>query len=164
MIKKINRWYDNLENIMACLTLVAGVAMIFIGVIARYIFKHPLTFIDELSTIVIVWGVIIGYSIALRNDDHIKMDALYCMIKSVYVKSAMVLFSYACGFLYSNFIIWYGWRAVMMQYKLHRVTMMLEFPVWITYLVIPFIGAVMDIRYLMLAVRVFRPLKTGKEE
>lgn len=156
MHKKISKWCDNLENIMACLTLVAGVGMIFIGVIARYIFNRPLTFIDELSTIVIVWGIIIGYSIALRNDGHIKMDALYTIVKSKTVRGGMVMFSYICGFVYSTFIVWYGWRAVMMQYRLNRVTMMLEIPVWLTYLIIPAIGLIMDIRYISLGIRLIK--------
>ena len=163
MYKKLSGWYDNLENIMACVTLVVGVGLIFIGVIARYIFNHPLTFIDELSTIVIVWGIIIGYSIALRNDDHIKMDVLYTVIKSKTARDAMVMFSYLWGFAYSSFIMWYGWRAVMMQHRLNRVTMMLEIPVWITYLIIPAIGLIMDVRYLSLVFHLIKPSE-GKGE
>lgn len=163
MYKKLSKWYDSFENVMACLTLVAGVGLIFIGVIARYIFNRPLTFIDELSTIVIVWGIIIGYSIALRNDDHIKMDVLYAVVKSKTARSGMVLFSYLCGFVYSTFIVWNGWRAVMMQYRLHRVTMMLEIPVWLTYLIIPAIGVIMDVRYLSLGFSLIMPPKRREE-
>lgn len=45
-------------------------------------FNHPLTFVDEIAPIFIVWSTLVGYSIALRKDEHVKMDILYTAIKS----------------------------------------------------------------------------------
>ncbi len=45
---------------------------------------------------------------------------------------------------------------MMMQYEMGRVTQILEFPVWISYLIIPFSGAVLIVRYIGLMIALFR--------
>ena len=74
MWKRFLAVYEKIEDIIAGIGLVCGVGIMFVGVVARYIFHHPLTFVDEIGPIFIVWSTLIGYSIALRKDEHIKMD------------------------------------------------------------------------------------------
>ena len=157
MRKKLVALYERIEDIVAGIGLIFGVSIMFVGVVARYIFHHPLTFVDEIAPIFIVWSTLIGYSIALRKDEHVKMDILYLAVKSPRIRMLMDLFSYVCGLLFSAFMMVYGYRSMMMQRDMHRVTQILEFPIWISYLVIPFIGAVLIIRYIGLIIRLFRP-------
>ena len=56
MRKKRFKSYDKVEDIIAGIGLILGVGIIFIGIIARYIFDHPLTFVDEIAPIFIVWS------------------------------------------------------------------------------------------------------------
>lgn len=76
MIKNLIRVYEKVEDLVACIGLICGVGIMFVGVVARYVFGHPLTFVDEIGPIFIVWSTLAGYSIALRKDEHIKMDIL----------------------------------------------------------------------------------------
>ena len=69
----------------------------------------------------------------------------------------MDLFSYICGIVFAFFMMRYGFLAMMMQRNMNRVTQILEIPVWITYIIIPFIGAVLLIRYIGMIVVFFRP-------
>jgi len=82
MIKNLIRVYEKVEDLVACIGLICGVGIMFVGVVARYVFGHPLTFVDEIGPIFIVWSTLAGYSIALRKDEHIKMDILYSAVKS----------------------------------------------------------------------------------
>ena len=127
MWKRFLAVYEKIEDIIAGIGLVCGVGIMFVGVVARYIFHHPLTFVDEIGPIFIVWSTLIGYSIALRKDEHIKMDILYAAIRNE------------------------TWKREM-----GRVTQILEFPVWISYLIIPFSGAVLIVRYIGLMIALFR--------
>ena len=147
---------QNLEDIIAGIGLVCGVGIMFVGVVARYIFHHPLTFVDEIGPIFIVWSTLIGYSIALRKDEHIKMDILYAAIRNETWKRGIEFFGYLCGAVFSFFMMRYGYLAMMMQYEMGRVTQILEFPVWISYLIIPFSGAVLIVRYIGLMIALFR--------
>ena len=155
MWKKFLARYELVEDVLAGIGLICGVGIMFVGVVARYVFNRPLTFVDEVGPIFIVWSTLIGYSIALRKDEHIKMDILYVAVNEK-AKRAMDLFSYICGVLFSFFMMRYGYLAMMMQYDMNRVTQILEIPVWITYLIIPFIGAVLLIRYIGMIIAFFR--------
>ena len=71
MWKRFLAVYEKIEDIIAGIGLVCGVGIMFVGVVARYIFHHPLTFVDEIGPIFIVWSTLIGYSIALLWGDRI---------------------------------------------------------------------------------------------
>lgn len=157
--------YEKIEDIITCVAMICGVGIMFVGVVSRYVFNHPLTFVDEIGPIFIVWSTLIGYSVAMRNDDHIKMDVLYEAVKSVRVKRMFLLFSYLCGLIFSLFMAVYGYSSMAMQYEMGRVTPILEFPVWISYLIIPYSGIVLVIRYLALIIRFFQPSKqNGRDQ
>ena len=151
-MKKFISAYEKIEDIVAAVGMIFGVGIIFVGVVMRYAFNHPLSFPDEIAPIFIVWSTLVGYSIALRKDEHIKMDILYVSLKSEKIRKTMDLFSYVCGILFSMFMTVYGFKAMQMQLKMNRVTQILEVPVWITYLIIPFIGVVLTARYVYLIV------------
>lgn len=160
MWKRFLAVYEKIEDIIAGIGLVCGVGIMFVGVVARYIFHHPLTFVDEIGPIFIVWSTLIGYSIALRKDEHIKMDILYAAIRNETWKRGIEFFGYLCGAVFSFFMMRYGYLAMMMQYEMGRVTQILEFPVWISYLIIPFSGAVLIVRYIGLMIALFRNKET----
>ena len=84
------------------------------------------------------------------------MDILYSAVKSEKIKKMMDLFSHFCGMLFSAFMMVYGFKAMMMQRAMNRVTQILEFPVWIAYLIIPFVGMILVIRYIDLMVSQFK--------
>ena len=160
MVKKLFSLYEKAEDVVASVGLICGVGIMFAGVVFRYVLKHPMTFVDEIAPIFIVWSTLSGYSIALRKDEHIKMDILYAAIKSDKIRFVMDLFSYVMGALFSAFMTVYGFKAMLMQRAMNRVTQILEVPVWITYLIIPFIGMVLVIRYVGLAFRLFHTKPT----
>ena len=161
-MKKIVIYINWLEDVFICVTFSTGIGLIFIGIVARYLFNRPITFIDELSTIILVWGIIVGYSVVLRNDEHVKMDAFFILIRSEKIKKGIQLIGYIAGILYSSIIFWYGWKAVKMQYKMSKVTNMLEVPTSFIYIVIPFIGIVMIIRHLLLIKSLFITSPSGQ--
>ena len=153
---KIVKAYEKIENIVMCLAMLIGIGIMFIGVIARYFFNHPLTVVDEIGPIFLVWSSIVGYSVALRKDEHIRMDILYDVIKSAKVKKIVLIFSYICGLIFMLFMTQSGYSTMMMQYRMNRVTQIMEFPLWIAYMIIPICGVVMVIRYVYMIIKATR--------
>lgn len=149
MIERWKRRYQFLEDVVAGLAMIVGVGIMFLGVVARYIFNAPMSFVDEIAPIFFVWSTLVGYSIAMRKDEHIKMDALYEVIKAPQARRAIRIFGQVCGLLFCAFAIYYGANSMSMQYKMQRVTPILEFPVWITYTIVPLSGCVMSVRYVI---------------
>ncbi|MEP6875401.1 MAG: TRAP transporter large permease subunit, partial [Burkholderiales bacterium] len=47
--------------------------ILFAGVVSRYIFNAPLTWSDELASILFLWLAMLGAVIALRRDEHMRL-------------------------------------------------------------------------------------------
>ncbi len=61
---------------VAALLVLAEIAVLFSGVVARYVFQHPLVWSDELASILFLWLSMLGAVIALRRGEHMRMTAL----------------------------------------------------------------------------------------
>ncbi len=56
--------------------LTAEIFLLLTGVIARYVFLHPLPWSDELAGTMFLWGSMLGAVLALRGAAHMRMTAL----------------------------------------------------------------------------------------
>jgi tripartite ATP-independent transporter DctM subunit len=63
------------EAIGAALVL-AEVAILFCGVVARYVFDAPLIWSDELATFLFLWLCMLGAVVALRRGGHMRLTTL----------------------------------------------------------------------------------------
>jgi len=66
----------------AAFAVVAEVAILLTGVVSRFVFNHPLTWSDELASIVFLWLAMLGSVIALRRGQHMRMTALVERVSS----------------------------------------------------------------------------------
>lgn len=62
------------ETLAGALVL-AEVALLLSGVIARYVFHAPLVWSDELASILFLWLSMLGAVVALRRGEHMRMTA-----------------------------------------------------------------------------------------
>ena len=60
---------------MAATLVALEIAILFGGVVARYVFNHPLVWSDELASILFLWLAMLGAVIAFRRDEHMRMTA-----------------------------------------------------------------------------------------
>ncbi len=63
-------------EIPAVLAVGAEVAILFCGVVARYVFHAPLIWSDELASIVFLWLAMLGAAIALQRGSHMRLSYL----------------------------------------------------------------------------------------
>ncbi len=63
-------------EIPAAILVVAEIAILFAGVVARYLFQHPLTWSDELASILFLWLAMLGAVVAFRRNEHMRMTAM----------------------------------------------------------------------------------------
>ncbi len=63
-----------LETITALL-VAAEVVILFVGIIARYVFHSPLIWSDELASALFLWLAMLGSVVALRSGSHMRMTA-----------------------------------------------------------------------------------------
>ena len=75
--------FGRLETILAWVTEVPAailvgveILVLLVGVIARYAFNRPLTWSDELASILFLWLAMLGAVIALRRAEHMRLAFL----------------------------------------------------------------------------------------
>jgi tripartite ATP-independent transporter DctM subunit len=64
-----------IESAAAALVL-AEIVILFTGVAARYGFRAPLVWTDELASILFLWLAMLGAVVAFRRSEHMRMTAL----------------------------------------------------------------------------------------
>ncbi|MEB3101014.1 TRAP transporter small permease [Ferviditalea candida] len=136
-----------LEDISAGTFFSAGIALIFYGVLMRYVFNSPKAWVEEVSSYLVIWGALLGISVALRNDHHIQIDMLYDKLPAS-AKRWVDLFANFVGILFSVFYAYYGYLLVAKRYTSGMVSMDVGIPMWIVYLILPISGILFLLRFI----------------
>lgn len=145
--KTFKDYFEIMEDLVSGGLLFLGVTLIFIGVVARYVFNAPLAWVDEISKFIIIWGTLVGAAVALRDNHHIKVDMVFDKLPKG-AQKVVTLFANFVGLLYSSFLGYYGWELVAAKLKTGQTTMDLGIPMWIPYLILPLTGLLLGSRYI----------------
>ena len=86
-------------ELIAAVLVVAEVAILFVGVAARYLFHSPLIWTDELAQAVFLWLGMIGSAVALNRGEHMRMTALTARAGPT-GRLVMEIFSAASGLVF----------------------------------------------------------------
>jgi tripartite ATP-independent transporter DctM subunit len=60
----------------AAILVAVEIAVLFAGVVSRYVFHRPLTWSDELASILFMWLAMLGAVVAFDKSAHMRMTAL----------------------------------------------------------------------------------------
>lgn len=143
VIKKI---YTFFEDFSSSLFFIVGLLLMFYEVIMRYIFNNPTSWINETASIIVVWGILLGLSVALRDNHHIAVDIFYTILPKK-VQKAVDIFANIVGIGFCIFLVYYGVELVLHNFESGQVTMDTRTPYWIYYLVLPISGLMFLIRF-----------------
>lgn len=125
-----------LERLNALLALISAWAFFAIGlmlgfeVAARYFFNAPTIWAEEISRLVMVWGVFVGASTMIRYDEHIRVTMIVDIFGPAGRRATRIL---ALIFLlvFSTWIFWHSIPAVTNSFQSGRSTgSMLDIPSW----------------------------------
>ena len=121
---------------IAMFGITAGVALAFANVVARYAFDYSMTWAAELTVYLFLWGMFFGAAYCFKIDGHISIGLL---VENVSKKSSkvMMLFTRTVTFLYLSVVAFYGYKYLEFVIELEEMSIDLEIPMWIPYLVIP---------------------------
>src|SRR5208282_2198290 len=61
---------------VTALLVALEVMILFAGVVSRYVLHSPLTWSDELASILFLWLAMLGAVIALRRSEHMRLTAV----------------------------------------------------------------------------------------
>lgn len=75
-VAALDRWIGGGVEALAAVLIVAEIAILFAGVVARYFLHTPLVWADELASILFLWLASFGAVVAFRRGEHMRMTAL----------------------------------------------------------------------------------------
>ncbi len=70
---RFDRMLAAITEYPAALLVALETLILFAGVVSRYVFNAPLTWSDELASILFLWLAMLGAVIALRRDEHMRL-------------------------------------------------------------------------------------------
>jgi len=115
-----------------------------ISILTRYVFRHPLTWPDELSTYLFIVMTFLAASASIKMHLELKVDALYDRYPSL--RKGLDFILHSVRLLVSVFFIIYGFLYVQVELTMDTYSPILQIPVYLIYCTLPVFGVFMAIR------------------
>lgn len=137
------KFYRALRTVCFLLML-AMVAVTFTQVLARYVFSNSLSWSDEVGRYIFVWMTFLGAAMAVRNKQHVALDAIVNVLPPVLRKASLIV-SYVSMMIFTSVLIYGGFKFVARGSR--QISSALEIPMHYVYIVLP-VGGVLILAYL----------------
>ena len=118
-------WLGGLDIIVAAAVLSVLIVLTFMGVIWRYLFKAPFTWLEEVQLACMVWIVFAAAGAAFRTGNHVAIEMIVDMMPPKIQKVMEVVISVVAviGYLFKQSI-----GFIQMFLRSGRSTSMLKIP------------------------------------
>ncbi len=135
-MKHIISFIVNISKAIAAFGIAAGVALAFVNVVARYIFESSLTWASELTIYLFLWSTFFGAVYCFKKDAHISVDLLLEKVSPA-LKKSLILITLLISTIYVAAIAYFGYQYVLLYIDLGEISVDLNIPLWIPYVVVP---------------------------
>ena len=128
--------------------MLAGVAICFANVVARYVFGYALFWAEEVMVFLTIWGVFLGVAAAAYERAHLNMDLFSNTFRgrAVYALNAslVAVLVAACAFM-----VWQSVQVVWLFYQGGVKSVAAGVPKWISHSALPVGFALMALAVLV---------------
>lgn len=143
---------EKFEKFVACASVSVMAILVFVNVIARFIFNSPLAVADEMSCYLFVLMSFMGTAIAARRKAHLGLTIVTDKLSPSAARKVQVLM-YLIAAVFCLLIVIFGIEMVMSQYTLGQETATMQWPEWIYGLFVPAGAAFALLAFLSVAVK-----------
>ena len=143
---QLKELYEKFEDYSAGSLIITGLSLIFIGVIWRYFLNSPLSWVGEISNYLIVWGVLAGTAVALRDNHHIHVDVFYDRVSDK-MKKVFDIFSSLLGIAFCIFLLIYSGKLIFMYFQTKQTSLEIGIELWKVYLILPITSLMLGFRF-----------------
>ncbi|WP_071705938.1 TRAP transporter small permease [Murdochiella vaginalis] len=160
-MKRIFKWIDEyLEVALGIAILSVMTIVIFIQVLARYVFQNSLSWSEELARYLFIWAIYLGISYGCKMSTHIKLDIMTKILPKKYHKIFDIIGNIVFA-IFAIYIAFTGWELVTKQGLLNRTSPALGLPMQVVYAA-PVVG--MALSAIRIIQNLFNCFKDGKLE
>lgn len=111
-LQVLNGFIEKIENGFAIVFMGASTLITITQVVTRYGFNHPLTWPEELCTLLLVWMTFFGASLLLKKEQHIEID-FFTKLLPQRAQQVLALVNYVLIF---GFLVVVAWGAYKLQF------------------------------------------------
>ncbi|USG60334.1 TRAP transporter small permease [Sneathiella marina] len=151
--------------VSAWLFFVIGLIVTY-EVVMRYVFNAPTIWVEEISRMLLLWGIFTASAFVLYNNDLIRINMLLAVLPDP-LRRVMDIVAYVFIFGFAAFIAWWGGVIALDVWTTNETTgSMLNIPLWWSEIVIPIGFGLLAVQCVVEIIRKFidpRPLETKLE-
>ncbi|MFK4719681.1 tripartite ATP-independent transporter DctM subunit [Bradyrhizobium niftali] len=104
-IVKANAVLGHVVAVPAALLVLAEIAVLSAGIVARYVFRSPIVWSDELAGILFLWLAMFGSVIAFQRGEHMRMTAIVGILGTE-VRAFLDVVAAAASLAFLALVIW----------------------------------------------------------
>ena len=146
------KFIEKFEKFVACASVSVMAILVFVNVIARFVFNSPLAVADEMSCYLFVLMSFMGTAIAARRKAHLGLTIVTDKLSPAAARKVQVLM-YLIAAVFCLLIVVFGVEMVMSQYTLGQETATMQWPEWIYGLFVPVGAAFALLAFLSVAIK-----------
>jgi len=148
-----------MAEILAEIGLVGLFLLVLHEVIVRYVFDAPTLFSVELSEYLLILVAFMSIGWVLKEDRHVAVSFVMDRMPEK-VRLGMKLLTSVLTMAFLAIIVWQGSRTVLTAFRgNYHSSSLLEFPMWIPYLLIPLGALVMSLQYIVTIINLIQSFR-----
>jgi TRAP-type C4-dicarboxylate transport system permease small subunit len=100
-LEKASEVTDRIGGVMCAILFGVMTIVVIVGVFFRYVVNSPLSWTEEVSRYLMIWGASVGISLGLRAEEHVGLTVVLDAIKSRPVRMVFhtVIYLLVLGFV-----------------------------------------------------------------
>ncbi|MGD9940929.1 MAG: TRAP transporter small permease [Clostridia bacterium] len=130
-VRKASDTVDRLVGWVCALIFGAMTLAVLIGVFYRYVLDLPLSWPEEVSRYLMIWGASLAISLGIKSDEHVGLTVLMDRLKSPAARTLLRAVSYLLVLVFQLIFFWYSLQMVKdakyMQTLALGITMILPY-------------------------------------
>lgn len=152
-MKTLDAVLDRVERWVIFLCFSTSLVALTYGVVARYAFRRPFAWPDELSLYLFLLMTFVGAGASVRAGSELRVDALYERFEGA--RFWLDLWMHGVRLLAAVLIAYYGWQFVAVERMFMNYTPILGIPVpWIAAM-LPLFGGLLAVRTVLKLAQLF---------
>ncbi len=157
-LKRLESWGTAAENASLVLLLSAMMILAVGQIVLRIFFSIGFVWADELISLMVLWIALIASVAAARSNKHLRIDVLSHFVPKKFVRFPHIVVD-AFAALVCGVLAWHSLRYIELFFD---DTVLVDFPAWIAYSVLPISLALMSYRFALACLgellQLFRPI------
>ena len=164
-LKGLKRLDEDFEKYIAILFSTVMLIMLFLQVLSRYVFRFPLPWSEEIAGICFVLSVYFGAVVAIKRDQHIKIEIVTSMLS----EKNKLIFRFIADLIFIGFCIYITQGMLTITrilFRTHNTTAVTGFPKGYIYMCLPLTMFLMSIRLIQdmyKTVKAYKEIQIGRE-